>query len=320
MKNKILIFSFLICVIGNAQCEKEILEKENYYYVGCLDYEGNSDGEGDLKTEIEGQVQIYSGKFKSGQFFAGEVSIKQESGNLQLTNYLEYPNLISYQSYDFYNGDKNEIIFELGEKVKETYEFANGNKKETIFKLGEKVKEIDTKGPGDQQGLIIEKLYIKDKIIEISNITNNRFAEDIIGDKEFIDIDLIQNNNQFRIPLEFPTKEGNSLKVSILFDTGATGFMIGHKLYQDLLKKCEVIDLNVKTIVSGVGSQVSSKYIQIKEIKIGDYLIKNIVAVVPLDKDNNGNYINDMLVGIGLLKKFKEVTWSLNNSKMRFFK
>ena len=113
MKNKILIFSFLICVIGNAQCEKEILEKENYYYVGCLDYEGNPDGEGDLKTEIEGQVQIYSGKFKSGQFYAGEVSIKQESGNLQLTNYLEYPNLISYQSYDFYNGDKNEIIFEF---------------------------------------------------------------------------------------------------------------------------------------------------------------------------------------------------------------
>jgi len=27
-----------------------------------------------------------------------------------------------------------------------------------------------------------------------------------------------------------------------------------------------------------------------------------------------------MVGGIGLLKKFKEVTWSLNNSKMRFFK
>jgi hypothetical protein len=80
-------------------------------------------------------------------------------------------------------------------------------KKKRFFKLGEKVKEIDTKGPGDQQGLIIEKLYIKDKIIEISNITNNRFAEDIIGDKEFIDIDLIQNNNQFRIPLEFQLRK-----------------------------------------------------------------------------------------------------------------
>ena len=51
MKNKILIFSFLICVIGNTQCEKEILEKENYYYVGCLDYEGNPDGEGDLNPQ-----------------------------------------------------------------------------------------------------------------------------------------------------------------------------------------------------------------------------------------------------------------------------
>lgn len=320
MKNKILICVFLICMIGNSQCEKEILEKENYYYVGCLNYEGNPEGDGDLKTEIEGQFQIYSGEFKSGQFYAGEVSIKFKSGDLQLTNYLEYPNLISYISYKFYNGDKQETMFELGEKVKEIYEFSNGNKNETIFELGEKVKEIKTNGPGDKQGLVIEKRFLGHKTIEIRNIDNNRVPEDIIGDKEFIDIDLIQHNNQFRIPIEFPTKEGNSLKVSILFDTGATGFMIGQKLYQDLLKKCEVVDLNVKTNISGVGSQVSSKYIQIKEIKIGGYLIKNIVAVVPLDKDDDGNYINDMLVGIGVLKKFKEVTWSLNNSKMRFFK
>ena len=195
-----------------------------------------------------------------------------------------------------------------------------GDKKETIFELGEKVKEINTNGPGDKQGLVIEKLFLGRKIIEIKNIDNNRVVEDILGDTEFIDINLIQNNNQFRIPVEFPTREGGFIKVSILFDTGATGFMIGHKLYQDLLKKCEVVDLNVKTIVSGVGSRVSSKYIRIKEIKIGDYLIKNIVAIVPLDKDKDGNYINDMLIGIGLLKKFKEVTWSLNKSKMRFFK
>ena len=320
MKNKILICFLLIYGVGIAECEKEILEKENYYYVGCLDYEGKPHGEGELKIEVDGQVKIYSGEFISGQFNAGEVSIKFESGDLQLTNYLEYPNQISYQSYNFYNGDKNEITFELGEKVKEIYVFSNGNKNVVIYELGKKVKEINTNGPGDKQGLVIEKLFIGPKIIEIRNIDNNRVAEDIIGDKEFIDIDLVKNNNQFRIPVEFPTKEGNSFKVPILFDTGATGFMIGHKLYQDLLKKCEVVDLNVKTIVSGVGSQVSSKYIKIKKIKIGDYVIKNIVAIVPLDKDSDGNYINDMLVGIGILKKFKEVTWSLNNSKMRFFK
>ena len=320
MKTVACVYIFLVCIIGNSQCNNEVLEKENYYYVGCLNYEGQPDGEGNLKIDIEGQAQTYSGKFKNGEFYAGRVLIKSESGDQQLTNYLEYPNLISDRSSIFSNGDKNEMIFELGEKVRETYEFSNGDKKETIFELGEKVKEINTNGPGDKQGLVIEKLFLGSKIVEIKNIDNNRVVEDILGDKEFIDINLIQNNNQFRIPVEFPTREGGFIKVSILFDTGATGFMIGHKLYQDLLKKCEVVDLNVKTIVSGVGSRVSSKYIRIKEIKIGDYLIKNIVAIVPLDKDKDGNYINDMLIGIGLLKKFKEVTWSLNKSKMRFFK
>ena len=54
-------------------------------------------------------------------------------------------------SFSFYNGDKNEITFELGEKVKEIYVFSNGNKNVVIYELGKKVKEINTNGPGDHQ-------------------------------------------------------------------------------------------------------------------------------------------------------------------------
>jgi hypothetical protein len=103
--------------------------------------------------------------------------------------------------------------------------------------------------------------------------------------------------------------------VPIQFDSGATGFLIGNKLYQDLKSNCEIIDLNVKGKGGGVGSEFETKYFRIKEIKIGDYLIKNVVAYVPLNKD-----INDILLGIGVLKKFKEVLWSLNSKKMRFYK
>ena len=39
-----------------------------------------------------------------------------------------------------------------------------------------------------------------------------------------------------------------------------------------------------------------------------------------IDKDQNGNNINDLLIGVGFLKKFKDVEWSLNYNKMRFYK
>ena len=47
-----------------------------------------------------------------------------------------------------------------------------------------------------------------------------------------------------------------------------------------------------------------------------------MIAIVPLEgeKDNNGDDINNILFGIDIMKKFKEVTWSLNNNKLRFVK
>ena len=41
---------------------------------------------------------------------------------------------------------------------------------------------------------------------------------------------------------------------------------------------------------------------------------------MPISKDSDGNYINDMLLGIGFLRKFNEVSWSLNNNVMTFSK
>ena len=298
MKKVLTTATILICFIANSQCEKETIEKEDYLYKGCINYEGKPDGDGFEYQKIDGQEQEKTGVFKHGHFIKGVFITKFKNGDILTENYLDYENK---------------------KLSNEKYEDLNGNKKVTTYKAGNKVKEIESHGPGDLEGLVIETIYLENKTIEIKNIDNNRVPEDIIGVNAYIDINLEETNNQFRIPIKFPTKDGKSLAVSIQFDTGAQDLLIGNKLYQELLKKCEVVDLNVKIKCLGVGGEFECKYIQIKEIKIGDYLIKNVVAIVP-DKDQSGEYINNMLIGIGFLKKFKEVKWSLNNSKMRFFK
>ena len=72
--------------------------------------------------------------------------------------------------------------------------------------------------------------------------------------------------------------------------------------------------------MNGVGSEIRTKYVRIESVKIGEFVVKNVIAIVPIDKDQNGNNINDLLIGVGFLKKFKDVEWSLNYNKMRFYK
>jgi hypothetical protein len=292
----LLLLSFLssITLKSQAQCTEKI-ETENYSYIGCLNFEGVFEGQGEKIVTYKDQVQIFTGLFKSGEFTKGKQTINFNEGDVSRKTYEDF---------------QRKIVSE------EKYSWANGNEKITLYIARKKTKEIYTYAEEDQKGLVIEKLFKEDNsIVEIKNIDNNRVIEDVIGTKEYIDVPLIEKNNQFRINLEFPTINGDSLSVPIQFDSGATGFFIGNRLYQTLKNQCEIKDLNVKSKSGGVGSEFETKYIQIKEIKIGSYLIKNVVAIVPLRND-----INDLLLGVGFLKKFKEVQWSLNANTMRFYK
>lgn len=299
MKIFYIILIAITSINSYSQCKKEIIKNPDFYYEGCLNFEGKPDGEGLKKVELKGDVITYFGNFKSGQFKNGDYVYQFKNGDEKFIKYIDFENKI--------------IDFEI-------YRWKNGNQEKAIYNYGKKIREIKTFGLGDNQGLIIERLYIDDKVIESSNIVNNRVTEDIIGNEEFIEVNLIQENNQFKIPIEFQTVNEGTFTVPIHFDTGASNFLIGSKLYQELLSKCDVIDLNVKSVSNGVGSKFPIKYILIKKIKIGNYTINNVVASVPTSKDKNGNDINDMLIGIGFLKKFKDVTWSMNNNVLRFFK
>ncbi|MDB2631681.1 retroviral-like aspartic protease family protein [Flavobacteriaceae bacterium] len=296
---RVIFFFLLTFLYGHTQCETDIIEKEGYYYEGCTNYEGLPSGNGYRKLDFEGQIQEFKGSFKNGKFLSGTLKVRFDNGDTSSYNYIDYP---------------NEIL------SNETYISSNGDKLESVYNKGVKIKEIQTYGDGERKGLVVERTFSNNKITEFRNIDNNRFEEDIVGDTKYIDLDLIKEENKFRIPIEFPTTDGGSIKVPILFDTGATDFLIGDKLYQDLLENCEIVDLNVSGKIMGVGSVIETKYIKISEIKIGDYLVKNVVAIVPTSLDADGNKVNDMLIGIGFLKKFKDVEWSLNNDKLRFYK
>ena len=291
---KLFLYLFLLPLWVNSQCN-QTLEDDNSIYVGCLNFEGIPHGKGKLLITFDDQTQTQDGKFEDGEFLSGELIVDFRDGEKKIINYVNFPQkLISDELYIWKNLDQ----------------------KLTIYQDGYKFKEVKTYGPGDRSGLVETTFFEEGKNpVTIRNTDNLRNPEDIIGDNEFTDVLLIEKNNQYRMNIVFPTKNGEDLEVPIQFDSGATSFFIGHNLYKELKKSADIIDLNVKGISGGVGSEFDTKYILIKKIKLSDYQINNVVAIVPLRED-----INDMLIGVGFLKKFKEVLWSLNSNLMRFYK
>ena len=291
---KLFLYLFLLPFWVNSQCN-QTLEDDNSLYVGCLNFEGIPHGKGKLLITFDDQTQTQDGKFEDGEFLSGELIVDFLDGEKKIINYVNFP---------------QELISD------ELYIWKNLDQKLTIYKDGYKSKEVKTYGPGDRSGLVETTFFEEGKNpVTIRNTDNLRNPEDIIGDNEFTDVLLIEKNNQYRMNIVFPTKNGEDLEVPIQFDSGATSFFIGHNLYKELHKSADIIDLNVKGISGGVGSEFDTKYIMIKTIKLSDYQINNVVAIVPLRED-----INDMLIGVGFLKKFKEVLWSLNSNLMRFYK
>ena len=63
------------------------------------------------------------------------------------------------------------------------------------------------------------------------------------------------------------------------------------------------------------GESMQNKVIRIKEINIGQYKLKNVIAFVKTLETANSS-----LLGIGFLKKFSEVQWSLISNQLILYK
>jgi len=267
---------------------------------------------------MDTQEQILNGKFDHGEFKIGIQTINFNSGNKQVIEYEDYQvEKRLKEEYYWTNGDKEFTEYINGFKSKIHYVSSDSGETLTHFENGTKVYEKTTFGEISKKGLIIEKKYNSDgSFIETSNIQNYRKEEDVIGDKNFIDLPLEERSNQYRLRVGFKTMDGELIEVPIQFDSGASSSLfIGYRLYQELQSQCEVVDLNVRSMAGGVGSEFNTRYVKFKEIQIGEYTVKNVVAVVPERND-----INDLLIGVGFLRKFSEVEWRFNSNTLRFYK
>jgi len=252
------------------------------------------DGIGERKIIFDTQYQLLKGEFRNDEFYEGT----------------------------------NEVFFENGDKSIRRLEDGMITKTEYISSTFVQT----TDGTHYSNGKLISGLqvYIQDNIItkskfengiaknKTSNIDNYYNIEDITGEDPFISIDLEKqmNDDTMYVYLGFQTKK--SIKpVRFVFDTGAEMFSIGFKLFENL-KKNGLVYENLNIVISTVGVRgepTENKLIKIKELTIGTYKVRNVIASVETLESANSS-----LLGVQFLKKFKEVQWSLNSNKLLFYK
>ena len=108
--------------------------------------------------------------------------------------------------------------------------------------------------------------------------------------------------------------EINGISGEWIFDTGAQLFSIGKRMFDRLKNEgISYRELNHKVKTFGIGGLSNGKLVIIDEIKVGDFIVKNVVAKVSLDT-------NYSLMGIGFFSKFSDVSWSMKDENISFYK
>ncbi|MGY8949370.1 MAG: retroviral-like aspartic protease family protein [Flavobacteriales bacterium] len=266
-------------------------------------YEGNyknnmKNGEGEYSYQIANQKITEEGVFKNDMFFSG----------VKLTDI----NNGTFLKSVFKNGDRIKLVQTSPQFTIESNGsyYSNGTLRTGIEKT------ISQNG-----FLIIEKSFENgDEIIgsEKSNIKNYYVKDDIEGDLELIKINLETepNDDTKYINLKIATKTPTE-NFRFIFDTGAEPFTIGYNLFNKLKENgLEYDDMNVIIATIGVrGEPTNNKVIRLKELTIGEYKVRNVIALVETLETANVS-----LLGIGFMKKFKNVLWSLNDNQIIFYK
>ncbi|MDA9631856.1 aspartyl protease family protein [Bacteroidota bacterium] len=260
--------------------------------------------EGNWKNgKLEGYAKVVNrdGDEFQGTFIKGKLTSGTYIRNLNNIS-IKYEGLfngIYYQGKGFLKTENNQnVITQDGTFISDR--FANG--------IEIKTSKID--------GVIIKSNYI-DGIPTITerNDINTYKRNDIIGDSKFTEINLIQRGSAIDARLAYDLElQIDGIKGEFLFDTGAMGFTIGMIMF-DRLKEGNINyqELNREVTSFGVGGSAVSDLIVIREIQIGDYVVKNVVATV----SKSHNY---SIIGTGFLLKFSEVIWKMKENKLLLYK
>ena len=317
-------FSFS-SLLSRAQCDQPILKTISFTngtevetsYCGTVNDRGQRDGQGRLEY-INYDISYKEGIWKNDQL-NGE-------GKTVYTNGQEYEGI--YENGQLvkgvftsningdlwtYNGEFNGNYFQgVGIERRE-------NNNQVITKEGdffsdnlyEGTKTVLSKNSGVE---VISK-YIKGISTVVNRNDINSFkAKDVIGIGEFTEVSLLQRGTVFDARLAYDVElEINGVKGEWLLDSGAMGFTIGNIMFERLISSgVSYKDLN-KTVKSfGIGGEAYGDLVVLEEVKIGDYVVKNVVATV-LDTPTS-------LLGTGFLLKFSNVVWNMKEKTLLLYK
>lgn len=137
--------------------------------------------------------------------------------------------------------------------------------------------------------------FVSDLLVKInSNITSNK-------------VKLKRENGTYLIPATL----NNSITVEFIFDSGASEVLVSPEIVALLIKRNTITESDILedghyTIADG--SVVKMKRFKMKEIKVGNKIIKNVECSVAND------LYTDMLLGQSVLSKFGKYTFE-NNSQ-----
>jgi predicted aspartyl protease len=340
-----LILLILAPYFSRGQCDEKIVirysDVPDAKYVGCLNDEGNPDGSGVLTH----QQFKEEGNFKNGEldglgkriYFEDNITIEGDwsGGKIVTGSYLEKGSDYElryegpFNEMGRFNGDKGYLLIEQsGITLEKRGKFVNGDlqegfmieiqdqvtkKDEGNFVNGELYEGYSVRN--EKSGLVISSQIKEGLAIQIKrNDTNYYNSNDIEGDQLFSQVKLTKEGSE---------NEGISYKIELgidgisgewIFDTGAQLFSIGKRMF-DRLKNEGITyrELNQTVMTFGIGGSSNGKLVIIDEIKVGDFIVKNVVAKVSLDT-------NFSLMGIGFFSKFSEVRWSMRDESLVFFK
>ena len=328
MNNIILCFFFSICFslpLVQAQCDQPILKtilftngtEVETSYCGTVNDRGQRDGQGRLEY-INYDISYEEGIWKNDQL-NGEGKTVSTNGqeyegvyeNGQLTKGVFTSNING--DLWTYNGEFNGNYFQ-GVGI-ERREINN----QIIIKEGDFFSDKLYQGTETvlftNSGIKIISEYVKGISTVVNrNDINTYNAEDVVGDTEFVEVGLLQRGTVVDSRLAYDVElEINGVKGEWLLDSGAMGFTIGNIMFERLIANgVNYKDLN-KTVKSfGIGGEAYGDLVILEEVKIGDYIVKNVVATV-LDTPSS-------LLGTGFLLKFSNVIWNMKDKKLTLYK
>ena len=237
------------------------------------------------KSYNENEQLIYDGGYtiSDGYLLWHGQGIRYKNGIKYIEGEFRYGNIVSGKTYD-----KNEKLI---------YDGGYFNDDKYFYRHGQGVLYMD--------GFEYKVKYNKD------NLTENTYSiDDISGSNmDYTIIELKQEGSGRNLTFEINI---NGKIQTYIFDTGAETFDISPSMEKHLIDTGIITHDNYYPSIEtkGFNNEIEkSRRVWINNVRIGDYLIKNVLATI------NNNDDDPLLCGLALLElKFNAVSWNNDRS------